>query len=138
MKVLYKSYPKCYPIIMILTNGFVTFFPKKTYKKAGDGNRTHMTSLEGWGFTIKLRPQKTRTAIRYETRRLSERGGYVNKKPVQRCFCSKLPVGGAGWARAIAHSSISVNVIYEKVDAPAVVLVELADRSVLNLYYGKY
>ena len=25
--------------------------------KAGDGNRTHMTSLEGWGFTIKLRPQ---------------------------------------------------------------------------------
>ncbi len=26
-------------------------------QKAGDGNRTHMTSLEGWGFTIKLRPQ---------------------------------------------------------------------------------
>jgi hypothetical protein len=25
-------------------------------KKAGDGNRTHVISLEGWGFTIKLRP----------------------------------------------------------------------------------
>jgi hypothetical protein len=23
---------------------------------AGDGNRTHITSLEGWSFTIKLRP----------------------------------------------------------------------------------
>ena len=29
-------------------------------------------------------------------------------------------------------------VIYEKVDAPVVVLVELADKSVLNLYYGKH
>ena len=27
-------------------------------KKAGDGNRTHVTSLEGWSFTIKLHPQK--------------------------------------------------------------------------------
>lgn len=26
--------------------------------KAGDRNRTDMTSLEGWGFTIKLRPHK--------------------------------------------------------------------------------
>ena len=26
-------------------------------QKAGDGNRTHMTSLEGWGFTIKLHPR---------------------------------------------------------------------------------
>jgi hypothetical protein len=25
-------------------------------KRAGDRNRTDMTSLEGWGFTIKLRP----------------------------------------------------------------------------------
>ena len=25
-------------------------------KKAGDGNRTHMASLEGWSFTIKLHP----------------------------------------------------------------------------------
>jgi hypothetical protein len=25
-------------------------------EEAGDGNRTHMTSLEGWGFTIKLHP----------------------------------------------------------------------------------
>ena len=26
---------------------------------AGDGNRTHVTSLEGWGFTIKLHPLAT-------------------------------------------------------------------------------
>ncbi len=25
-------------------------------KTAGDGNRTHIASLEGWSFTIKLRP----------------------------------------------------------------------------------
>src|SRR5687768_8970462 len=25
--------------------------------KAGDGNRTHMASLEGWNFTTKLHPQ---------------------------------------------------------------------------------
>ena len=24
---------------------------------AGDGNRTHVTSLEGWGSTIELHPQ---------------------------------------------------------------------------------
>ena len=26
---------------------------------AGEGNRTLMTSLEGWGFTIKLHPRKS-------------------------------------------------------------------------------
>ena len=26
---------------------------------AGDGNRTHTTSLEGWGSTIELRPRAT-------------------------------------------------------------------------------
>jgi hypothetical protein len=26
-------------------------------KRAGDGNRTRMTSLEGWGSTIELRPR---------------------------------------------------------------------------------
>ena len=26
------------------------------FGKAGDENRTHMASLEGWSFTIKLRP----------------------------------------------------------------------------------
>ena len=57
MKVLHKSYPKGYPIFLVLTSEFVRFSPKKTYETAGDGNRTHMTSLEGWGFTIKLRPR---------------------------------------------------------------------------------
>ena len=27
------------------------------YKKAGDGNRTHVSSLEGWCSTIELHPQ---------------------------------------------------------------------------------
>ena len=27
-------------------------------QEAGDGNRTHVASLEGWGSTIELRPQK--------------------------------------------------------------------------------
>ena len=27
-------------------------------RKAGDGNRTHITSLEGWSFTTKLHPQR--------------------------------------------------------------------------------
>ena len=36
--------------------------------KAGDENRTHMTSLEGWGFTIKLRPQLNRGFPKKELR----------------------------------------------------------------------
>ena len=28
-------------------------------KRAGDGNRTHVSSLEGWCSTIELHPQKT-------------------------------------------------------------------------------
>ncbi len=28
-----------------------------SFFKAGDGNRTHVSSLEGWGFTIKLHPR---------------------------------------------------------------------------------
>ena len=33
-------------------------FPKKTDRhRAGDGNRTHVASLEGWNSTIELRPQ---------------------------------------------------------------------------------
>ena len=30
---------------------------KKGNKKAGDGNRTHVSSLEGWCSTIELHPQ---------------------------------------------------------------------------------
>ncbi len=33
-----------------------TDFP---YKKAGDGNRTHVSSLEGWCSTIELHPHKS-------------------------------------------------------------------------------
>jgi hypothetical protein len=32
-------------------------------KKAGDENRTHMTSLEGWSSAIELRPQNQRNII---------------------------------------------------------------------------
>ena len=31
---------------------------------AGDGNRTHVTSLEGWGSTIELHPPKDGLSIR--------------------------------------------------------------------------
>ncbi len=33
--------------------------PAKRDSGAGDGNRTHVISLEGWSFTIKLRPQRS-------------------------------------------------------------------------------
>ena len=31
--------------------------PRQQFTGAGDGNRTHVTSLEGWGSTIELHPQ---------------------------------------------------------------------------------
>jgi hypothetical protein len=31
--------------------------------RAGDGNRNRMTSLEGWGSTIELRPRDLRDAV---------------------------------------------------------------------------
>ena len=31
--------------------------------KAGDENRTHITSLEGWSFTIKLHPQRSELSV---------------------------------------------------------------------------
>ena len=31
-------------------------FPKNSFRKAGDGNRTHVSSLEGWCSTIELHP----------------------------------------------------------------------------------
>jgi hypothetical protein len=33
-------------------------------RKAGDGNRTHMTSLEGWSITTMLHPPKASTSLR--------------------------------------------------------------------------
>ena len=32
--------------------------PRQNKQKAGDGNRTHVTSLEGWSSTIELHLQK--------------------------------------------------------------------------------
>jgi hypothetical protein len=44
-------------------------------KRAGDGNRTRMTSLEGWSSTIELRPQQPPnhrlTPVAYRLPRLS-------------------------------------------------------------------
>ncbi len=42
-----------YKKILICTK----LWPKQGFTIAGDGNRTHMTSLEGWSFTTKLRPR---------------------------------------------------------------------------------
>jgi hypothetical protein len=47
---------------------FWPFFPRfgdiERIEEAGDGNRTHVTSLEGWSFTIKLRPRSVRPQYR--------------------------------------------------------------------------
>src|SRR5258707_13726220 len=43
---------------------------------AGDGNRTHLTSLEGWRITLMLRPHRMRPPS-YTSHRLS-----VKSKPV--------------------------------------------------------
>ena len=34
--------------------------PRQQFTGAGDGNRTHVTSLEGWGSTIELHPHVER------------------------------------------------------------------------------
>ena len=36
---------------------------RQNKEKAGDGNRTHVTSLEGWSSTIELHPQKENGAV---------------------------------------------------------------------------
>ncbi len=37
--------------------GVLSLQDQQTDEKAGGGNRTRVTSLEGWGFTPKLHPQ---------------------------------------------------------------------------------
>ena len=54
---------------------------------AGDGNRTHVTSLEGWGSTIELHPPK---AQKLETYYLKQAA--FNQPP----FTGN---GGGGWIR---------------------------------------
>jgi hypothetical protein len=44
---------------------------------AGDGNRTHVTSLEGWSSTIELHPRRPR----YYSRGISCQCGGSDKKP---------------------------------------------------------
>jgi hypothetical protein len=39
---------------------FEKAFPTMNCRKAGNGNRTRMASLEGWNFTIKLCPRFVR------------------------------------------------------------------------------
>ena len=41
------------------------------FKRAGDGNRTHVSSLEGWCSTIELHPQMPSSGIEPETRGFS-------------------------------------------------------------------
>ncbi len=43
-----------------ILNGFFLFLGEELWKGengAGDENRTHVTSLEGWSYTIELRPR---------------------------------------------------------------------------------
>ncbi len=62
---------------------FSVFSPPE---KAGDGNRTHMTSLEGWSFTTKLHPQSLFVIyyflfIIYTTKRYNTKYNYKVKLP---------------------------------------------------------
>ena len=41
------------------------------FKRAGDGNRTHVSSLEGWCSTIELHPQMPSSGIEPETQGFS-------------------------------------------------------------------
>ena len=41
----------------------VNHFLFKCMQKAGDGNRTHVSSLEGWCSTIELHPRKNMACI---------------------------------------------------------------------------
>ena len=53
-----KSYT--FPHIFITIN---PTSPRQNKQKAGDGNRTHVTSLEGWSSTIELHPQNENGAV---------------------------------------------------------------------------
>ena len=49
------------------TPGIISLMRNNTghsFSGAGDGNRTHVTSLEGWGSTIELHPPKDGLSIR--------------------------------------------------------------------------
>ena len=54
------------------------------YNKAGDGNRTHLTSLEGWCFTTKLHPLNLRNS------QISKEANFVNIKAVKCALLTKI------------------------------------------------
>ena len=60
-------------------------------KLAGDGNRTHMTSLEGWGFTIKLRPQKSNAILVHNRYNVNKNSFKALKTVIIRPKCPMIP-----------------------------------------------
>ena len=59
--------------------------PRRKQKNgAGDGNRTHVTSLEGWNSTIELHPHGVST-----DNILSQSRTIVNRQNAKKSFCTK-------------------------------------------------
>jgi hypothetical protein len=52
----------CRPVGFNLMNSKSKITIELSFHGAGDGNRTRMTSLEGWSSTIELRPQRRHKA----------------------------------------------------------------------------
>src|SRR5262245_6072376 len=59
----------------------LTVLPRRPRAGAGDGNRTHVASLEGWSSTIELHPQPCAAPLpvplRHRSRRRSGGGGRI-------------------------------------------------------------
>ena len=65
--------------------------------RADDGNRTRMTSLEGWGSTIELHPRDARFGAPSVAYRLGAAG--KKRSPASVCpACPHLPAAVAGTA----------------------------------------
>ena len=60
---------------------------QNTVAGAGDGDRTHVTSLEGWGSTIELHPPKAQKLEAYYLKQVAFNQPYITKN------------GGGGWIR---------------------------------------
>ncbi len=56
--------PPTEPLAHFISFGILQM-PPRIFSKAGDGNRTHVSSLEGWCSTIELHPQ-IKVVTRYE------------------------------------------------------------------------
>src|SRR5581483_2460678 len=74
---------------------------------AGDGNRTRIASLEGWGSTIELRPHappKRRRPKRTGMRLVVGRERWLTRDPCRRVGCAGHQWCTGVWRSLVAHS----------------------------------